>query len=319
MKAVVYEKFGPPNVLHMAEVPQPEPGAGEMKIRMHATSVNPMDVVLRSGKLKGRRFAGWWRPKRAILGSDVAGEVVELGAGVDGFDLGDRVVGMMPAMGGGAYAEYACIDPESAVHIPSNISYAEAAAFAFTGLSSLFFLSQIRALEPGKQVLIVGASGGLGTFAVQLAHHAGAVVTAVCSQENADLVKSLGADAVIDYAREDPAKRRDAFDVVFDAVAAGSFGRYRKALRHGGVYSTTVAKPGALLAMALNPFRPSRRRALTMTASGDAHEALTHLVDLCNEGALHSVIEVELPFQLAAMGHRRYEAGHTTGKIVLTA
>ncbi|MCP3974152.1 MAG: NAD(P)-dependent alcohol dehydrogenase [bacterium] len=319
MKAVVYEKFGPPNVLHMAEVPQPEPAAGEVKIRMHATSVNPTDVMFRSGALKGRPFAGWWRPKHTILGSDVAGEVDEVGPGVDEFSPGDRIVGIMPDMEGGAYAEFACIEASSAVRIPDNITYAEAAAFAFAGLSSLFFLSRIRALEPGKQVLIVGASGGLGTFAVQLAHNAGAVVTAVCSEENVALVKSLGADDVIDYTHEDPTKRRDAYDVVFDAVAAGSFGRYRRTLRRGGIYSTTVMKPRALMAMALNPFRPSRRRAHTMIASGDAHQALSHLRDLCERGELHSIIEVELPFQLAAMGHRRYETGHTTGKIVLTA
>lgn len=317
MRAVVYERFGPPEVLNVVDVPAPDASLGEVKVRVHATSVNPMDVVFRSGQLKGRMFSGVFRPKLSILGSDVAGEVVALGEGVDDLRVGDRVVGIT-GFGGGAYAEYVCVDASEVASIPARIGYPEAAAFAFAGISSLVFLRKIGGLEAGRRVLIVGASGGLGTFAVQLAHHYGARVTGVCSTPNVELVRSLGADEVIDYTRDDPAARRSAYDVIFDAVAVASFGAYRGALRSGGIYSTTVVKPRALVAVALNPLRRSRKRAHTMIAKADTREGLATLRDLVLEGSLRSVIELQLPLDQVAEAHRRYEIGHTRGRIVLT-
>ncbi|MDH3262031.1 MAG: NAD(P)-dependent alcohol dehydrogenase [Acidimicrobiia bacterium] len=318
MQAVVYERFGPPEVLRVAEVPEPSPSLGEVKVRVRATSVNPMDVVFRSGELKGRMFSGILGPKVSILGTDMAGEVVALGEGVDDVQVGDRVVGITPGLPGGAYAEYLCVDASAVVTIPTEIGYAEAAAFSFAGLSSWLFLQKIGGMEAGRRVLIIGASGGLGTFAVQLAHHYGAEVTGVCSTRNVELVNSLGADEVIDYTRDDPTDARDAYDVIFDTVAVGSFGAYRGALRPGGVYSTTVMKPGVLVAMALNPLRRSGRRAHFMVGSGDPQEGLGTLRDLFIEGALRSVIELQLPLQQVVEGHRLYETGRTRGKIVLT-
>ena len=318
MQAVVYERFGPPEVLRVTEVPEPDPSAGEVKVRVRATSVNPMDVVFRSGELKGRMFSGILGPKVSILGTDMAGEVVALGEGVDDVKVGDRVVGITPGLPGGAYAEYLCVDASAVVTIPAEIGDAEAAAFSFAGLSSWLFLQKIGGMEAGRRVLIIGASGGLGTFAVQLAHHYGADVTGVCSTRNVELVNSLGADKVIDYTRDDPTNARDAYDVIFDTVAVGSFGAYRRALRLGGVYSTTVLKPGVLVAMALNRLRRSGRRAHTMVGSGDPQEGLGTLRDLFLEGALRSVIDLQLPLEQVVEGHRRYETGRTRGKIVLT-
>jgi NADPH:quinone reductase-like Zn-dependent oxidoreductase len=318
VKAVVYERFGPPEVLELVEVAEPSPSPGQVKMRVHAASINPMDVVFRSGELKGRMFSGILGPRVSVLGTDMAGEVVELGEGVDGLAVGDRVAGITPGMPGGAYAEYLCVDASAVVTIPPQVGYPEAAAFSFAGLSSWLFLQKIGGMEAGRRVLIIGASGGLGTFAVQLAHHYGAEVTGVCSTRNVELVNSLGADEVIDYTREDPSDARDAYDVIFDTVAVGSFGAYRRALRSGGVYSTTVIRPGVLVAMAFNPLRPSRRRAHTMMASGDPQEGLGTLRDLFIEGSLRSVIELQLPLGRVVEGHRHYETGHTRGKIVLT-
>ena len=314
----MYERFGPPEVLKLVDVPEPSPSPGQIKMRVRAASINPMDVVFRSGELKGRMFSGILGPKVSILGTDMAGEVVELGESVDEVQVGDRVAGITPGTPGGAYAEYLCVDASAVVKIPPDVAYPEAAAFSFAGLSSWLFLQKIGGMEAGRRVLIVGASGGLGTFAVQLAHHYGAEVTGVCSTRNIELVNSLGADEVIDYTRHDPTDARDAYDVVFDTVAVGSFGAYRKALRPGGVYSTTVIKPGVLVAMALNHLRPSRRRAHTMMGSGDPQEGLGTLRDLFIEGSLRSVIELQLPLERVVEGHRHYETGRTRGKIVLT-
>ncbi|MDF1597185.1 MAG: NAD(P)-dependent alcohol dehydrogenase [Acidimicrobiia bacterium] len=316
MRAVAYERFGPPEVMKIVEVPEPVPAPGEIKLRVRATSVNPMDVVFRSGALKGRAFSGVLRPTRTILGTDMAGEVADVGDGVEDVVVGDRVVGIT-GFDAGAYAEYLCVEAKNIVMIPPTIGFAEAAAFSFAGLSSLLFLRKIGGLEAGR-VLIVGASGGLGTFAVQLAAHYGAEVTGVCSTHNADLVHSLCAKAVIDYTRDDPTKAPEAYDVIFDAAAAGSFGAYKKALRPGGIYSNTVLGPRVLAAMALNPLRRSGRRAHTMIASGDPREDLATLRDLFVEGLLRSVVERTLPLEDVAEAHRHYETGHTVGKIVLT-
>jgi NADPH2:quinone reductase len=262
-------------------------------------------------------FSGIFGPKRSILGTDFAGDVATVGDGVENVNVGDRVVGVT-GFEAGAYAEYVCVDASTVATIPTEIGYPDAAAFSFAGVSSLLFLRTIDALGPGR-VLVVGASGGLGTFAVQLADHYGAEVTGVCSRQNEELVRSLGAKEVIDYTQDDPTVARNAYDVVFDAVAAGSFGAYQKTLRPGGVYSTTVLGPRALTAMALNPLRRSGRRSHTMIGNADdVHEHLSTLRDLFLEGSLRSVIERQFPLEEVAEAHRHYETGHTIGKLVLT-
>ncbi len=318
MKAAKYERFGPPEVLEIVDVPEPIPSPGQIKVRVRAASINPMDVVFRSGALKGRMFSGVFGPKRSILGTDFAGEVAALGQGVDQVEVGNRVVGIT-GFESGAYAQYVCVDASTVATIPPEIGFPEAAAFAFAGVSSLLFLRTIDALVPGKRVLIVGAAGGLGSFAVQLVRQFGGEAIGVCSTRNEELVRSLGAIEIIDYTHDDPTAVRDAYDVVFDAVAVGSYGAYRKALRPGGVYSTTVLGPRALVAMALNPLRRSGRRAHTMIGSSEnVHEDLCTLRDLFVEGSMRSVIERQLPLEEIAEAHRHYETGHTRGKLVLT-
>jgi len=317
MKAATYDRFGPPSVLEIVDIPEPNPLPGQIKIRVRATSVNPMDVVFRSGEMKGRMFSGIFGPKRSILGTDFSGDVAAVGDGVADVKAGDRVVGIT-GFEAGAYAEYVCVDGSTVATIPTSIGYAEAAAFSFAGVSSLLFLRTIDALQPGR-VLVVGASGGLGTFAVQLADHYGAEVTGVCSTRNEELVRSLGAKEVIDYTHADPTAARDAYDVVFDAVAVGSFGVYQKTLRPGGVYSTTVLSPRALVSMAFNRLRRSGRRAHTMIGSSDnVREDLSTLRDLFLAGSIRSVIERQFPLEDIAEAHRHYETGHTIGKLVLT-
>lgn len=316
MRAVVRDHFGPPEVLGLREVPEPVVGPAQVKVRVRATSINAIDVIMRSGAPKGRLLAGMFRPRHPILGFDFAGEVAALGERVSDHRVGDRVVGISPAAG--ANAEYVCVEPREMAPLPAEVGYVEAAALAAAGNVALLFLQAIDGIGEGRRVLVVGASGGIGTLAVQLAHHHGAHVTGVCSTANVELVRSLGAEEVIDYTREDPTARRASYDVVFDTVAAGSFRRYRPTLRPGGVYSTTVATPGILAAMAFNPLRRSRRRAHYMFAKGTPRDDLPPLIDLARQGTLRPVIQETLPLEQAAEAHRHYETGHTRGKIVLT-
>ena len=317
MKAVVYDRFGPPEVMRMTELPNPCPSAGEVTVRVHATAVNPMDVVFRSGAPKGRMFSGVLHPKHAVLGTDAAGEVSEVGEGVHNLLVGDRVAGITGFDAGG-YAEYVNMTASELVTLPDEISYSDASALTFAGLSSLRFLRLTEGLDPGRRLLVIGASGGLGTFAVQLAHYYGAHVTGVCSTRNVELVESLGADEVIDYTVTDPTIMRDAYDVIFDAVAAGSFHAYAKTLRPGGVYSTTVVTPAILAAIALNPLRRSARRAHTAIPAGDPREDLETLRDLVYKGSVRPVIERQFPLDEVVEAHHLYETGRTRGKIILT-
>lgn len=316
VKAVEYTKFGSPDVLRVVDVPEPTAQPGEVKVRVHAASVNAIDVICRSGQLKGRMISGITKPRFSILGFDFAGEVVSLGDGVSDVSVGDRVVGI--SRSGGANAEYLCTVPTALVTIPDHIQYVDAAAFAGAGSGAFLFLDSIGGLEPDRRVMVVGAAGGLGSYAVQLAHHYGAEVVGVCGSEGVDLVRSLGADKVIDYTSDDPTSAHEDYDVVFDAVAAGSFGQYRQALKPGGTYSTTVATPAILLNMALNRFRSSGRRAHFMMAGTVPHDDLQPIVALASEGSLKSIVDLELPLDHVAEAHRHYELGHTKGKIVLT-
>ena len=237
MKAIVYTKYGLPDVLELKEVEKPAIKEDEMLIKVHATSVTPMDWRFRNGKFPARLFSGLIKPKINILGVDLAGEVESVGKDVKLFKNGDQVYGGARS---GCYAEYVAMSENAVVTVkPVNMTYEEAAAVPFGAFSALHFLRDAGNIQSGQKVLINGASGGVGTFAVQLAKYFGAEVTAVCSTSNLDLVRSLGADEVIDYTKEDFTKNGQTYDIVFDAVAKNTFSNCKKSLNQKGIYVTT--------------------------------------------------------------------------------
>ena len=308
MKAVVCPKYGPPEVLVIADVPKPTPRANEVLIRIHAAAVTISDCIVRSGKVKPllwlpmRLFVGFTRPRNPVLGLDLSGEVDAVGSAVQRFKVGDAVI----AFAGkhfGAYAEYACLPadgvrgPQDALIAPkpSNLSYAEAAALPSRGSLAWSFLGQGQ-VQAGQRVLIFGASGATGTFAIQMAKHLGAHVTGVCSTANLDFVKALGADAVIDYTREDFTQRSERYDLIFDAVGK----RYsQKAACH-----KALAPDGKLISV-------DDRPQLGLNT-------LMRLKELAEAGRLRPVIERVYPLEQIAEAHRCVETGHKRGNIVVS-
>ena len=237
MRAVVHDRYGPPDVLRLEEVEKPVPTDDEVLVKVHATTVNRTDAGLRSAELFISRFVtGLVRPKNQILGMELAGEVEAVGATVTEFKVGDLVFG---GKGFGAHAEYVCIRESAPLaHKPANMTFEEAAAVTDGAMLALACLRQAGALE-GRSILIYGASGSVGTAGVQLARHFGAHVTAVCNTKNVELARSLGADEVIDYTAEDFTRNGETYDVIFDAVGMHSFRRSRRSLKPGGTFVDT--------------------------------------------------------------------------------
>ena len=238
MRAVVHDRYGPPDVLRLDDVERPVPASDEVLVRIHATTVNRTDTGFRRAEfLIARFYTGLLRPRRKILGSEFAGEVEAVGAAVTDFAVGDRVFGVNAK--GGAHAEFISM-PESAplAPMPTGVTFEEAAAVCDGALLALWVLRRAN-VGTGQKVIVYGASGSIGTAAVQLAKHFDAAVTAVCSTENVELMRSLGANAVIDYTQQDFTKNGETYDLVFDAVGKLSFGRCRRSLKTGGVYAVT--------------------------------------------------------------------------------
>src|SRR5437773_8736964 len=237
MKAAVYTRYGPPDVLEITDVPKPVPNDKEVLVRIHATTVCAADWRIRKADPFMVRFMnGFWRPKRIpVLGAEFAGKVESVGKAVTRFGEGDQVFGS-PGFKFGAHAEYVCLREDALLAIkPVNMTLEEAAAVLFGGVSALHFLRKAK-IQAGQKVLVYGASGSVGVFAVQLAKHFGARVTGVCSTANLDLVRSLGADEVVDYTREDFSKAGRVYDIVFDTVGKSGFSRTLKSLKRGGFY-----------------------------------------------------------------------------------
>lgn len=319
MRAVVQDRYGPPEVLHIVELERPVPGDGEVLIRVRASTVSQTDTHLRGAHpAVWRLVAGWQRPRWRTLGVELAGVVEAVGAGVTEFAAGDEVFGLV-GWRQGAHAEYVCLaESASIASKPAKLSFEEAAAVCDGAMQALATL-RVGAVRDGSRIVIYGASGSLGTAAVQIAKHLGAHVTGVTSTKNVELVRSLGADEVIDYTREDLTKRGPVFDVVIDAVGKYAYHWGRRALKPGGIYVETDFGPYKLetLVMAIATRRLGSRR-LKFAAGRRSKADVQFMKELIEAGAYRPVIDRTYPMERVAEAHRYVETWHKTGNVVLT-
>jgi NADPH:quinone reductase-like Zn-dependent oxidoreductase len=316
MRALRYDRFGPPEVLHVVDVPEPVPQAGGVKVRVHAASLNPLDWKIRAGHL---RWVPVFRRPPRTLGCDFAGEIVGVGAGALSHYVGERVFGsLLPFGRDGSLAEFIVAGVDRLATMPDGLGFDQAAALPVAAGTALQAVVDEARLGAGQRILITGAAGGVGHFAVQIAKHVGAHVVAVCGAANADFVRGLGADEFVDYAREDFTRRADRFDVVFDAACASSFTAARAVLADAGCYLNTGGNAAAAgtAVSALLARVSSRQRAIPIVlSSGSAR--WERLAALAREGVLHAHIERAITLENVAEAQRAMATGHGRGKIVV--
>jgi NADPH:quinone reductase-like Zn-dependent oxidoreductase len=318
MKAAVYRRYGPPDVLRIEEVPRPDPKSNELLVRVRATTVSAGDARLRSARVPPgfgvlmRLGFGITGPRKPILGWEFAGDVAAVGPSVSGFKPGDRVFGVRM----GSHAEYVAAAEDNVALMPRSLRYEDAAALIFGGMTALFYLRDKAKIQPGERVAINGASGAVGTAAVQLAKHFGATVTAVCSAANAELVRSLGAARVIDYTKEDFTQSGDTYDIIVDAVGNCPFSRCQRALAPDGRVLLVVASLGEMLGGLLRPSRAGRK---VLTGVGTPRrEDLILLGELAESGAVKPVIDRVYPLAHIADAHAYVDTGRKKGSVVIT-
>ena len=329
MKAVVYTEYGPPDVLQLKEIEAPAPKDNEILIRVYATSVNIGDIWARNFKaitpsrftmpfplwLPSRMYFGFTKPKINILGSEFAGKVEAAGKDVKRFKKGDPVFGYR-GQRMGANAEYLCMPEKGLVAIkPANMTYEEAATVPYGALTALSLLRKVN-MQRGQKVLINGASGGIGSAAVQLAKYFGAEVTGVCGTPRLEFVKALGADKVIDYTREDFTKNGETYDLVFDILGKSSFSSCKNSLNRNGIYLLASFKMKQLFQM-LWTSRTDGKKVLCALSS-EHPEDLVFIKDLVESGKIKSIIDRCYPLEQIAEAHRYVEKGYKTGSVIIT-
>jgi NADPH:quinone reductase-like Zn-dependent oxidoreductase len=310
VKKITYMKFGSPEVLEKLETDIPEPSTGQVLVKVEAAGINPVDYKIRNGSLKlimPGRF-----PRTP--GGEIAGIVDKIGPGSSAFKPGSRVFAMLRTPQGG-YAQYVAVPEKLLCLIPQGLSFEEAAAIPLAGLTALQSLRDKGRIKKGMRVLVNGASGGVGSYAVQIANAYQAQVTGVCSGRNARFVQDLGADVVIDYEKKDFINTGNRYDIILDAVANKNFTSCRKILKPGGVYISTLPYPGLLFRQALNfLFSKKAYAIICKSRAGD----LAFLGRLVDEGKLKSRIEKHYSFDEVILAHQRIESGRVRGKLVLT-
>jgi len=315
MRAVVHDRYGPPDVLRLEEVERPAPNEGEVLVRVHATTVTRSDCGYRAAHpFFSRFFTGVRRPKQRIIGMELAGEVELIGAAVTEFEVGDRVFGVRS----GANAEFVCVREQGALaHIPSGTTFEEAAAVSDGAIIALACLRKAD-VRAGQKIVVYGASGAIGTAAVQLAKHFGAHVTSVCNTKNLELVRSLGADDVVDYLQEDFTKNGKTYDVIVDAVGKHSFRRCRRSLKPGGTYIETDlgfmwhVPPLALLTRVVGD------KKVTLPIPKYTKENVLFVKELIEAGKFRAVIDRRYSLEDVVEATKYVETGQKTGNVVLT-
>jgi NADPH:quinone reductase-like Zn-dependent oxidoreductase len=325
MKAYVCTQFGPPEVLVLREVQKPEPKDNEVLVKVEATTVSGADCNLRGRTyiptgmgLVAKMMLGFKKPRIPVQGAVVAGTVVAAGKEIQRFAIGDRVFGSGSQLGG--YAEYACLQETGAIAIiPSNITFAEAAVLPYGALTALYFLREMAGIRPGQKVLINGASGGVGVYAVQLANYFGAEVTGVCSTGNAEFVRSLGAHDVIDYTLEDFRKTGRKWDIIFDMVVGKtSFTKSRGSLTDKGVYLAVAGGLNDMLQMIRTSITGGKKVKFGGGTSCEVTENLEFIARLVEENKIKPVLDKTFSFDMMVEAHRYVESGQKKGNIAVT-
>lgn len=302
MKAVVYERYGAPDVLQLREIAKPSIADDQILVKVHAASIQQTDINFRKGTpFLARVLAGLFKPKNQILGCDYSGTVEATGKNVDEYSVGDEVYGQLNKRTG-THAEYISVTTKEVSPKPKNLTFVEAASVGVAGTIALQCLRDHGEIRQGQKVLVNGASGGIGTFAVQIAKSYGTEVTGVCSTANVEMVKSIGADHVIDYTKEDFTARVNEYDIIF-------------ALTSKGIYVTTEFGPGIILQMKMNS-NPNGKRMVGMLLNVDPQD-LVVLTELIEAGKIRAVIDRTYPLEEIADAHRYVEKGHAKGKVIM--
>ncbi|MEJ2636705.1 MAG: NAD(P)-dependent alcohol dehydrogenase [Calditrichia bacterium] len=322
MRAAVYNRYGSPEVLELREIEKPIPKDNEVLIKIYAATVTAVDNIFRRGdQFFARMATGVTKPKVPILGSDLAGEIEAVGKDVKLFKTGDQVFGDSGAATG-THAEYICLPETGPLALkPAGMTFEDATAIPYGGLTALPFLRDKAKIQEGQRVLVNGASGAVGSMAVQLSRNFGAEVTAVCSSANAELVKSLGADNVIDYKLEDFTQNTSAYDIIFDTIGKSSFSRCKRSLRPGGIYLTTVLTMKILLQMLRTSKMGSKKAVIAFTGLRPAAEKakdLAFLKEIIDSGKLKPVIDRSFSLDQIAEAHRYVDQGHKKGNVIIT-
>jgi len=323
MKAIVHTKYGPPDELQILEVEKPVPGNNEVLIKIHATTVTTTDCnarnftfVPKSFMLFARIMFGFKKPRIKILGIDLAGEIEAIGKDVKLFKAGDHVFGS-PGTKFGGHAEYVCVPENGPLAIkPADLSWEEAAAISLAGNTALFFIRDLARIQPGQTILIHGASGAIGTYAVQLAKYYGAVVTGVCSAVNAEMVKSLGAVKVIDYTKKDFTRSDEKYDFVFNVVGKTTFSQCKGILKPKGIYLDNMMEVKDFLKVMWTSIVGGQK--IKGGVSTEKAENLKFFIELIESGKLKPVIDRIYPLKKTAEAFQYVEQGHKKGNVIIT-